>query len=85
MLLSNWLDVIWATLLDDLVMGTIILTIVVGGLTLTMLYFLLLLFKAAYKEGKVEGLTMARRLILSSDKPLKDIDDILCEEIQKDV
>lgn len=85
MLLSNWLDVIWATLLDKVVMGSIILTVVIGILSLLMLASFGNLIRAAYREGKVDGLTLARRLILSSDKPLKDIDDILSEEVQKDV
>lgn len=85
MLLSNWLDVIWATLLDKVVMGSIILTVVIGILSLLMLASFGKLIRAAYREGKVDGLTLARRLILSSDNPLKDIDDILSEEVQKDV
>lgn len=85
MLLSNWLDVIWATLLDKVVMGSIILTVVIGILSLLMLASFGNLIRAAYREGKVDGLTLARRLILSSDNPLKDIDDILSEEVQKDV
>lgn len=57
----------------------------VVGASLIMLRIIKDLIMSAYREGRIEGLTLARRLIINSDNPLKDIDDITSEDIQKHV